>query len=464
MPFDVFATRVLYIATFGIASASAVQGDTWWLLRAGKDIWQSHRVSLVDRYSYTANGRFWPNHEWLWELVAYVLHAVGGMPLLTAWIAATIAATTVVLRRISPAQGYVVPVALGAFLPVMSMSWTVRPQVTSMLFFALTMLWLSRRRELLLPPLFLLWANVHAQVALGGALLGTVWLASLVEAVRGKEPHARARCLRLTGVTAASAVATLGTPLGVRLWSYVLGADSRPGQHRIAEWDNAFHLYISNVLFWVILVLVVVMTARRPLRLASWDRRVPLYAALAMAPLSMLAVRNIPYFAAAALPICMTLLEFRTKQEIGLVRRAPAMLVSASTATVALAIVVWAAAPPRLGWKPVSPSLATALRACPGPLYNDYNSGAPLVWWVPQVKVFVDNRQDPYPAEVIEAALDHEAASYRRTFATWHIRCALTIAGTPLSDAVRDDGWRRSYFDGVSEVWVAVPHATTVVG
>jgi hypothetical protein len=260
-----------------------------------------------------------------------------------------------------------------------------------------------------------------------------------------------------------SAGATLVTPLGFRLWSYVLDANGRPGQHRIAEWDSAFHLYISNVLFWLTLVLIIVLTVVRTDRLASWERRVPLYAVVAIAPLAMFAVRNIPVFAAAALPLCMTLLEFRTRQSIGEVRRARGALVVASAVSIALVGLIWAAAPPRLGWNPVAPALVRALEACPGPLYNNYNAGATLIWWVPDVKVFVDNRQDPYSADVIDAGLDHEAETYRRVFARWDVRCALVIAGTPLSTALEHDGWRRTFYDGASEVWVdpSTPRATS---
>ena len=74
-------------------------------------------------------------------------------------------------------------------------------------------------------------------------------------------------------------------------------------------------------MFWCILGLAVVLAVRRRDRLATWEARVPLVASLAMAPLAILAVRNIPFFTVAALPLLMTLLEFRTSQPIGFVRR-----------------------------------------------------------------------------------------------------------------------------------------------
>jgi len=66
--------------------------DTYWHLRAGREIWQTLHVPLADHYSYTADGRFWPNHEWLWQALSYALHRAGGFPLLVAGGAAAVGA------------------------------------------------------------------------------------------------------------------------------------------------------------------------------------------------------------------------------------------------------------------------------------------------------------------------------------------------------------------------------------
>src|SRR5690348_2636244 len=110
--FDDFATRATYLVVLTLAALSPAQQDVWWLLRAGEDIWHTASVPTVDHYSFTADGRYWPNHEWLWEAIAYPLHLVGGMPLLT--LASSLAAlgAVVIARRTSAARGYVVPAVL----------------------------------------------------------------------------------------------------------------------------------------------------------------------------------------------------------------------------------------------------------------------------------------------------------------------------------------------------------------
>jgi hypothetical protein len=298
---------------------------------------------------------------------------------------------------------------------------------------------------------------------MGGVVLALAWATAVVGHLGARTAESRTRALHLTGALVLSALATLCTPLGVRLWSYVLGANGRPGQERIAEWATAFHLLISNLMFWGILALALVMAVRRRDRLASWQARVPLVATLAMAPFAILAVRNIPFFTVAVIPLMMTLLEFRARSPIGYVARWRLGLTAMAAVTGALVALVWVAAPPRLAWRPVPPALAEALRSCPGPLYNNYNEGAALTWWVPEVKVFVDNRQDPYPADVIDASGDLGQADYPEVFEKYDIACAYVPRGAPLADALHQDGWRDTYEDDRSVVLVpgSTPLATS---
>ena len=461
--FDVFATRILYVVTFALGCVATAQIDLWWLLRAGRDIWRTGHVPLTDHYSWTADGRFWSNHEWLWEAVAYALHHVGGMPMLAAWTGATVTATAWLMRHNSRATGYVVPIVLGIALPLMSVSWTIRPQVTSMLLFAVTMRLLARERYWWIPPTFLLWANLHAQVVMGGVLLGLTLVVALADAIRSRRPEARRRVVRLAVATVVSAAVTLATPLGPRLWSYVLDANGRPGQDRIAEWSTAFDSLVGAAILWPVLALAVVLAVRRRDRLRAWPDRVPAVAAVAMTPLAALAIRNIPFFVVAVVPLLMTLLEFRTREPIGLVGHWRGVLAGFAALTAAAVVAAWAAAPPKLAWHPVPSGLATALQACPGPLYNGYDSGAALIWFVPDVKVFVDNRQDPYPASVIDASMGLSVRDYPPVFSRFGVGCALLSPGSALSDALRHDGWTPTYEDSTSAVLVppTSPRATS---
>src|SRR5438067_11977264 len=101
--FDRLLTTLLFLAISVAACLMPAQNDTWWQLRAGRDIWRAHAVLLRDTFSHTAYGAFWPNHEWLSQTIFYGLFAVGGLPLLTLSTAAAVVAAWALVWRETPA-------------------------------------------------------------------------------------------------------------------------------------------------------------------------------------------------------------------------------------------------------------------------------------------------------------------------------------------------------------------------
>lgn len=112
----------------------------------------------------------------------------------------------------------------------------------------------------------------------------------------------------------------------------------------------------------------------------------------------------------------------------------------------------WSLPLPRLGWRPIPAPAVAAIRDCGGPLYNRYNEGGYLIWFVPEVPVFIDSRQDPYPAQLLAADIDAEnTGEYRTMFAEHGIRCAALPPQSPVSKHLAAGGWRQLYRD---ETWV----------
>src|ERR1043165_9890701 len=90
---DGLAIGLVFVAIGALACLAPVQSDSWWLLRAGRDIWATGRIPLSDTYSHTAARSYWWNHEWLSEVIFYGVFRAGGLPLLTLTCAGAIAAT-----------------------------------------------------------------------------------------------------------------------------------------------------------------------------------------------------------------------------------------------------------------------------------------------------------------------------------------------------------------------------------
>ena len=96
--------------------------------------------------------------------------------------------------------------------------------------------------------------------------------------------------------------------------------------------------------------------------------------------------------------------------------------------------------------------------ACEGPLYNSYDDGGFLIWFLPERPVFLDSRQDPYPVDLIRQDIRAQLqADYADTFREHGVRCAFVRSGVPLDARLEADGWLQRYRDPVWTVWEAAP-------
>jgi hypothetical protein len=427
--------------------------DTYWHLRAGQEIWQTLHVPLADHYSYTADGRFWPNHEWLWQALSYALHRAGGFPLLIAGGAAIVTGAVALMFRLMVGSMRTRALLLVIGLPLVSCAWALRPQLITQLML-MALLWLlSRERYRWLPPLFVTWANAHGAVAMGGVVLAAVTAVALVRARAGAAADRR-RARALAIVTPLCALATLATPLGIRLWTGIGVSIEESHDNGIAEWRSSLELGPFQITFWILAVAfaAILIVRRRRLREASWSDVVVWVAALVIFPLAVRAVRNTTLFLLVAIPAASRLLapDARLAQPPAADRPALnlALFAAVCLAEVLAVVTAWRAPYPNLNWRPLSDAAVAAVRACPAQLYNRYNDGGYLIWLVPEKPVFVDSRQDPYPTAFVQegAAIEH-GGPYAPLFRHYGIRCAFLPADDKLAARLHADGWRTLYAD-----------------
>jgi hypothetical protein len=77
-----------------------------------------------------------------------------------------------------------------------------------------------------------------------------------------------------------------------------------------------------------------------------------------------------------------------------------------------------------------------------------------VIWFVPERKVFLDNRQDPYPASfLLEAYNIERTGDFKSPFKKYDIRCALVPQGSELEHNLQAAGWGRLAADGIHSVW-----------
>jgi hypothetical protein len=432
------------------------QADTYWHLRAGQELWSTLRVPVDEHYSFTASGRPWPNHEWLWQALSYGLYRVGGMPLLVAGGAATVTGAFLIVYRLT-----VGPTAMRFWLsllalPLASCVWALRPQIVSLLLLATLLALLIRERYRWLPLLFVLWANTHGVVALGGLALGAAAVTALLRARRGDRLDRR-RALTLAVMVPVCGAATALTPLGVGLWRFIGESIETSRETRINEWMPTYPTGPVEIAFWVLAATFValVIWRRRRLAAAPWGDQVAVAVALAILPMAFRAVRNVSPFLLLALPASSRLLGagFRLP---GRARAAspdhPRLNLAILSVFVAIGVgfvgTAWSRPFQRLGWRPLSPGALAAARACPGPLFNRYNEGGFLIWFAPERRVFIDSRKDPYPLSFLKDAIHAEQGrEHQALFAHWGIRCALLPVESKLLDPLRAERWSQLFLD-----------------
>src|SRR5262245_9306425 len=170
-----------------------IDPDIWWHLRTGKWIVDHAQVPATDPFSAYGMGKPWVAYSWLFEILVYALFTkLGLMGILVFTVSMSLLIALVLhgaLRRAALpfiVEVFFVAVALSAMSRIISpRSW-----LFSILFFTveLFILFHVRRTDrfaplLALPPLFVLWANLHMQFVYGLAVLG-LFLVEVVLSLR----------------------------------------------------------------------------------------------------------------------------------------------------------------------------------------------------------------------------------------------------------------------------------------
>jgi hypothetical protein len=465
LTFRQMTVGLLFGAMALMACLMPAQGDSWWHLRAGQEIWQTLHVPLDEHYSYTAAGGPWPNHEWLWQAFSYALYRVGGMPLWVFGSACVIVGACAILYRlcVGPASARVLLFALA--LPLATRAWALRPQLLTLLALSVLLWLLVHGRHRWLPLLFLVWANAHGAVAMGVAVLAAVAGVAVVEARRG-DASARRRALSLVLATPLAALVTLLTPLGFGLWRYVGTSMALSHENRIREWQPTWPNGPFGIVFWALALAFVALIVwrRHRLRTLAWGDLVLLTASLVLLLLAARAIRNTTVFLLIAVPAASRLLgpDFRLPTRDGRPatpdnqRLNLALLIGISALEAAGVLYAWSLPYDGLGWQPISAAALAAVRGCPERVFGRYNDGGPLIWFVPERRVFSDTRQDPYPLAITRqtAAIEH-GGPYRETFARYGIRCAILPSDNQGAARLLADGWRTRFRDDAWLVLVA---------
>lgn len=228
---DVFFLVLLGILAFSPMSKGLLgDADTGWHIRNGEFILTTRSVPRTDFFSYTKAGQPWYAWEWLYDAVIAGIHHFTGLNGVVLFSAVVIAATFAllfrcVLRRSGSFATAVLLTLLASAAAQIHM--LARPHIFSWLF---TVFWVDslyrfeegKRSSLLwLPPLMLLWVNVHGGFILGLMLLAVFGCSSIWKYLIEPGAENRKRIFQLAIVFCSCFVTTFLTPYGYKLHVHV---------------------------------------------------------------------------------------------------------------------------------------------------------------------------------------------------------------------------------------------------
>ncbi len=424
----------LSVGVFALGLSAEADGDIWWHLAAGREMVRTRSLLFSDPFSLSAAGRAWTDVHWLFQLVAYAVHQLGGLLGLVIWKSAlvTLGAGLLFLTVLRSAGGRGLALfapGLLASLFLVRESLQLRPVIVTLLCLASFLFELETHRRrgaarLLwtLPFVQLVWANVQGLFVLGPLLVGAYALAASASRRFGgrasypfvaefSDPErSRAGTRGLWLLLAFTSLACLLSPFGVEsvrlpslLWSRLLPESSNVFSANIAENVPPFAALAVETGRFVHLQWFLGLLA---LSLLAAGARLRLSHVLVLAGfvvLALLANRNIVllYWVGAPLAVISAAPALaRASRALGRWRRsAPLRLCGYAAFALPLALAVSAAArEPSLSAPapfrvPETSSGLIAARAQGGDVFSADAYGGYLIWRLyPEHRPYIDTR------------------------------------------------------------------------
>ncbi|MDD5137581.1 MAG: hypothetical protein PHG72_02050 [Candidatus Omnitrophica bacterium] len=323
---DFILNRLLILLFFAIlsiyCSREIADLDIWLHLKTGEIIAKTGCVPLNDIFSFTMSGKPWINHEWLFQLLAFLSFRAGGPDGLILMQNIVVAATFLLLlffgvRRSHPVFVFVI---LYLAMLVVAYRFTIRPDIFSLFFLSLYLFILkeykNRKHALIwtLPVLQVIWVNIHGFSFLGPVLILMVLAAGLIQKTaplpqgwKNGQAMTKSQAQPLIVVFLLMLAASLLNPHGLKGAAYplaVLGQISQEGRvvfqyiqelARPISWSNILDLH--RFLYYKVLILVSFFSFRVNYRRIALEN---ILLWLFFLVFSLLAVRNIAYFGIAA--------------------------------------------------------------------------------------------------------------------------------------------------------------------
>ena len=430
-------------AAFALAvGLPASDPDTYWHLASGQWMIDHRAILRTDVFSSTVAGAPYSVGEWLGQVVLAQVFAIAGWMGLAIFAAAMVAIAAFFLARLSRREGAPALAALivvVAALIVSKSRWTDRPAIFTFVLFPVVLELLYRARAgsraslAAIPPLILLWANLHGGYAIGIGLVAAFALEALV--------RRRSDFAPLAFALVASVALSFLDPETFGATGAAAHVFAPP---RFITEELPPDVLEATGLVFALFVLATVAIAL----LRGGGGLLELLLIIPLLWLALSAQRHVMFFVFAAAPF-VAAGGARLYATISPRSRSFAALPPRAAASLALLLCAGAVAsvfgvPPDPDERAYPVGAVEALRSGGGVLLNEYAWGGYLIERVPERKVFIDGRLFPFYPGVLRDYLDavdlHPA--WKDVLAKYDVREVLIPPTKALAVALREDGWR----------------------
>jgi hypothetical protein len=395
--FPAIAAAAAALLWLGWFSPEIHDSDFWWHLKTGQYIVEHHALPVPDPFAFTTPGaapayageeitrHFNLTHEWLAQVLFYLVWRAGGFAAVVLFRAVLLAAFCALVGLVAWRRcgGFYGSLAAACAAAGMAAPFALdRPYLITFLLLAATIAILEFGSPLwLLPPLFLIWANCH-----GGFFLGWVVLAAYsAEALwldfhNRPAPHARLVCT----VSAISVLVSGINPNGFRVVQVLMYYRNSYQTSRLLEWARPQWFGFSEFTVLLFGAAILLLWARRRVRPVDWL----LFAAFAAAALS--AQRNTILIGLVAPIVMVSYFPWkRALPQLAQLALALLLIGGAMASSWGSFFQLRAAE-----WRyPAGAADFLLAHHVTGPIFNTYEYGGYLIWrlW-PRQRVFIDGR------------------------------------------------------------------------
>lgn len=243
--------------------------DLGWHVRVGQDILSDKAVPSVEKYNFPILGQTWVDHEWLANLVSFLIYDRTGYIGLTAFFAFVFTLTLMIqhywlIRKYRADQGFAflsLAIIIIQFFGSIAMLQQagVRLQMLTLPFLMTELIILdvyakNGKWTALLPLalLFIVWANIHGSFLIGLFVLLLWGVVNFAEAFVGSGKkftsfdNRKSVAIRYFLFLPIPFLATLLTPYGLSLFAFLSDYTDPYYRHTITEWLPAWENPVSG--------------------------------------------------------------------------------------------------------------------------------------------------------------------------------------------------------------------------